>query len=126
MALEIDYKHQLKVGVLDKKAVIAHLRGVLNTYVNNPAYSRFYIGITSDLETRRASHATKKPMFRLMCPIYEESNPKADMAFHSLEAEAINALRAGIVNPSDPSKAMRCENGPGGSRPKSWLYVLLG
>ena len=126
MALELNYKHQMNVGVLDNKAVIAHLRGVLNTYVNNPAYSRFYIGITSDLETRRASHQLEKPQFKMMCPIYEESNPKADMAFHSLERDAINQLRKGIVNPSDPSKKMLCENGPSGSLPKNWLYVLIG
>jgi hypothetical protein len=126
MALELNYKHQMTVGVLNNNAVISHLRSVLNTYVNNPAYSRFYIGITSDLETRRASHARNKPHFKMMCPIYEESNPKSDMAFHSLERDAINALRKGLVNPSDPSKKMRCENVPGGSFPKNWLYVLIG
>ena len=126
MAIELSYKHKMTFNVLNNKAVISHLRGVLNTYVNNPAYSRFYIGITSDLETRQASHARNKPQFKIMYPIYEESNPKSDMAFHSLERDAINELRQGIVNPSDPSKKMNCENGPGGSLPKNWLYVLIG
>ena len=126
MALKLNYEHKMKVSVLNNSAVISHLRGILNTYVNNPAYSRYYIGITSDLETRRASHERKKPLFRLMCPIYEDSNPKADMAFHSLERDAINKLRSGIVNPSNPNHRMNCENGPGGSLPKNWLYILLG
>ncbi len=126
MALKLNYEHQMTVGVLDNSAVISHLRGILNTYVNNPAYSRFYIGITSNLEARRASHERKKPQFKMMCPIYEESNPKSDMAFHRLERDAINQLRSGMVNPSNPSNKMRCENGPGGSLPKNWLYVLIG
>lgn len=126
MALELNYKHQMTVGVLDNRAVISHLRGVLSTYVNNPIYSKFYIGITSDLKTRRASHEREKPQFKMMCPIYEESNPKSDMAFHGLERDAINQLRQGIVNPSDPSKNMRCDNVPGGSLPKNCLYVLIG
>lgn len=126
MALILNYDHQMQVSVLNNSAVIAHLRGVLNTYVNKPAYSKYYIGITSDLETRRAAHARKKPHFTLMCPIYEESNPKADMAFHRLERDAINQLRSGIINPSNPNHKMICDNGPGGSLPKNWLYVLLG
>jgi hypothetical protein len=126
MPLKLDFKHQFNRSVIRNDAVIDHLRGVLNTYVNKPDFSRYYIGITSNLEDRRYSHERKKPMFRLMCPIYEESNPKADMAFHELERDAINSLRDGIINPSDTSKSMICDNGPGGSLPKDWLYVLLG
>lgn len=126
MPLTLTYDHILNVSVLRNEAIISHLRDVLNTYVNKPNFSRFYIGITSDIETRRLDHERKKPNFRLMCPIYEESNPKSDMAFHSLERDAINALRSGMKNPTDASKSMSCENGPGGSLPKSWLYVLVG
>lgn len=126
MALELNIKHKMTVGVLDNNAVISHLRSVLNTYVNNPAYSKFYIGITSNLEDRLAEHKRTKPQFKLMCPIYEESNPKSDMAFHRLEKDAINQLRSGIVNPSNPGNKMLCENGPGGSLPKNVLYVLIG
>ncbi len=126
MALDLDYSHQMAVDVLEKQAIIGHLRGVLNTYVNNPAYSRFYIGITSNLQTRRAEHAREKPQFKKMCPIYEESSPRADMAFHALERDAINALRQGIFNPSNPNKKMVCENLPTGSLPKNCLYVLIG
>ena len=126
MPLKIVYDYELDVSVLNNEAVIAHLRSILNTFVNKPEYSRYYIGITSNLESRRTSHERKKPQFKLMCPIYGDSNPKADMAFHSLERDAINSLRSGIVNPSDPSRKMSCENGPGGSPPKNWLYVLIG
>lgn len=126
MALELNYRHQMNISVLDNKAIISHLRSVLNTYVNNPTYSIFYIGITNDLETRRISHQTKKPEFKIMYPIYEDSNPKADMAFDRLERDAINELRQGLINPSDPSKKMRCANGPTGSLPKNWLYLLIG
>lgn len=126
MPLKIVHDYELDVSVLNNEAVIAHLRGILNTFVNKLEYSRYYIGITSDLESRRLSHERNKPQFKLMCPIYGDPNPKSDMAFHSLERDAINNLRSGIANPSDPSRKMSCENGPGGSLPKNWLYVLIG
>lgn len=126
MPLTLTHKHEFQRSVLVNEAIIGHVRDVLNTYVNKPGFSRFYIGITSDLETRRIEHERKKPVFKLMCPIYGESNPKSDIAFHALERDVINALRGGISNPDDPSRSMVCDNGAGGSMPKSWLYVLIG
>lgn len=126
MPLELTYEHQLTYDAIEHSAVISHLRGVLNTYVNKPEFSLFYIGITSDLNTRRTTHQREKPEFKRMCAIYEESNPTANTAFHALERDTINALRGGIVNPSDAAKSMRCTNDARGSSPKNWLYILVG
>ncbi|KVT87490.1 hypothetical protein WL30_29640 [Burkholderia ubonensis] len=129
MALQLIKPHDkylLKVGVIHHGAVIGHLHQVLKTFAAKPEYSKFYIGITSDLNKRLSSHQAKKPFFKLMCPIYEEPHNLVGNAFDRLEREAITNFRAGIKHPETGELALKCDNGPDGALPKNWLYILVG
>lgn len=126
MALTLNRDYQLKTGVIDHRSVIAHLKDVLNSFASKPNFSKFYIGITSDLEVRRAEHERKKPGFRQMCLIYEEDAPVVASSFHNLEKEAISAYRQGIRHPDSKQVLLSCENGPAGSSAKNFFYILVG
>ena len=119
-------KYLLSRGVVDREAVLGHLRMVLNAFANKPENSRFYIGITNDLETRLQGHQARKPEFRVMVPIYEEQEILFESSFDRLERDAINTFRAGVVHPESRKVLLRCENGPGGATPKTTLYILVG
>lgn len=119
-------KYQLNRGVIDRRAVIDHLRQILKVYAMKPGFSKFYIGITSDPASRLSSHQKEKPHFKLMIPIYEEQRILLEGSFDLLEREAITACRAGISHPETGRVMMTCENGPGGARPKAMLYILVG
>lgn len=116
----------LKRTVDSRPIIISHLRSVLNSFAMKPGNSKFYIGITRDLQQRLAEHRQKKPDFKLMVPIYEEPAIVVDSAFDVLEHEAIQALRSGIVHPDTKKTLLACANGPGAARPKTLLYVLIG
>lgn len=118
-------KYLLKAGVISHDAVVGHLREVLNSFAAKPEYSKFYIGITSDLNARLASHRTNKPDFKWMCPIYQEAGNLVENAFDRLERKAIMKFNGGIKDQSG-QLLLQCSNGPGGALPKNLLYILVG
>ncbi|KVK90767.1 GIY-YIG nuclease family protein [Burkholderia cepacia] len=129
MALQLvspEDKYMLKTGVINHEDVIGHLRQVLNAFAAKPEYSKFYIGITSDLYTRLAKHRATKPDFKLMAPIYLEAHNLVGNAFDRLERKAIETFRTGIMHPQSGERLLACSNGPGGALPKNWLYILVG
>ena len=119
-------KYLLDRGTDSHDAIIGHLRLVLKAFANKPEYTKFYIGITNDLDVRLLDHQRRKPDFKLMVPIYEEQAILFESSFDRLEREAISALRTGIVHPETRELLLRCENGPGGAPPKTTLYILVG
>ncbi|AYZ65115.1 GIY-YIG nuclease family protein [Burkholderia multivorans] len=120
-------KYMLKVDVIRHSDVISHLHQVLKIFAKkNPEYSKFYIGITSDLNKRLSSHQANKPSFKLMCPIYREPHNLVGNAFDRLEREAIMNFRGGIKHSGTGEVALECDNDLDGARPKNWLYILVG
>jgi hypothetical protein len=121
-------KFKLKQGFVSNEVVLGHLEWVLKSFAAKPEYSRFYIGITNELERRLADHrgdATKKD-FRLMCPIVEEESPQAlGGAFDGLELAAIARFNPGVMN-IETNKLLKCMNGKQGVTPKCVLYILVG
>ena len=126
MPLNLTYEYELRAGVLEHSSVIAHMKSVLNIFAAKPQYSKFYIGITSDLEQRKMKHQREKPDYSLMCAIYKDEKIIVSNSFHNLEKEAINEMKNGIHHPDTNQLLLRCGNGPGGSLAKNWLYVLIG
>ncbi|KWI43332.1 hypothetical protein [Burkholderia stagnalis] len=118
-------KYMLKAGVISHDAVIGHLHQVLKSFAAKQEYSKFYIGITSNLNTRLASHRANKPDFKWMCPIYEEAGNLVENAFDRLERKAVMKFNAGIKDQSG-QLLLQCSNGPGGALPKNLLYILVG
>ena len=116
----------MKFSAVDRKMVVDHLRTVLNSFAMKPQYTKFYIGITGDLEGRLLRHQRHKPEFKLMVPIYEEPAHYLDDSFDLLERTAIAAFRAGIHNPTTKELLLKCDNGAEGAAPKSYLYILVG
>ncbi len=119
-------KYMLKAGVISHDAVIGHSHQVLKSFAAKPEYSKFYIGITSNLNTRLASHRANKPDFKWMCPIYEEAGNLVENAFDRLERKAIMKFNGGIKDPQNGQMLLQCSNGPGGALPKNLLYILVG
>jgi hypothetical protein len=119
-------KYMLKTGVVDREAVLGHLRMVLNAFANKTEYNKFYIGITNDVDVRLLDHQRRKPDFKLMVPIYEEQSVLVDNAFDRLERDAIRRFQDGIKHPDTHRVLLECKNGPGGAPPKNTLYVLVG
>jgi hypothetical protein len=113
-------------SAIDRNAVIGHLRGVLNTFAAKPQYSKFYIGITGDLEERLEGHRRKRPDFKLMIPVYSEPGHYFDDSFDTLERDAIAALDGGILHPQTGQVALACDNRASGISPRNWLYILVG
>ena len=119
-------RYMMKNDVIDRRAVIGHLRSVLKAFASKPEYTRFYIGITGDLEARLLKHRRYKPQFTMMVPIYEEQAILVENSFDGLEKDAIREFRDGIKHPVTNDVLLRCENGPGGAPPKASLYLLVG
>ncbi len=119
-------RFMLTRGVIDRRAVIGHLRTVLNSFANKEGYSKFYIGITGNLEDRLAGHRRSRPDFKLMIPIYEEPAQYFESSFDSLEGVAISTFKAGIQHPVSKQTLLRCDNDSGAAAPKSYLYILVG
>jgi predicted GIY-YIG superfamily endonuclease len=119
-------KYMLKHSAVDRRAVIDQVHSVLKVYAMKPEFSRFYIGITSNLETRLRDHQANKPEYKLMIPIYEEERMLLSDSFDQLERDAIARFRQGIRHPDTGQMLLSCWNGPGGARPKSVLYVMVG
>ena len=119
-------RYILHRGVVDRAAVVAHLRLVLVSFANKGGYTKFYIGITNDVDTRLRDHQRRKPEFQLMVPIYEEDANLVENSFDRLERDTIAAFRAGIVHPDTRQLLLRCANGPDAAPPKTTLYVLIG
>lgn len=113
-------------SAVDRRAVIDQVHSVLKVYAMKPEFSRFYIGITSDVDARLRDHQMKKPEFKLMIPIYEEEHMLLSDSFDQLERDAIAAFRQGIRHPDTGQLLLSCGNGPSGARPKSVLCVLVG
>lgn len=114
-------------GAIDRRQVIEHLRLVLTGFAHRGEYTKFYIGMTGNLDARLDGHRKKRPDFKLMIPIYAE--PKAYMeveSFDHLEKLAIDTFKAGIVNPDTKQLLMKCDNASGGAAPKNYLYILVG
>jgi hypothetical protein len=118
-------KYLLRAGVIHHGAVIGHLREVLNSFAAKPEYSKFYIGITNDLNRRLSQHQRTKPSFKWMCPIYEEEPNLVGNAFDRLEREAITQFSGGVKN-RQTGRVLKCDNGPAGALPKTYLYILVG
>jgi len=121
-------KFLLRQGFISTEAVLGHLELVLKSFAAKPEYSRFYIGITRDLDRRLAQHRNNVDMrhYRLMCPVVEEESPQSlESAFDGLEREAIARFSPGVVNTAT-KKVLMCGNSQAGSPPKSILYVLVG
>jgi hypothetical protein len=125
VTLQLTEEYKLPVGVIDHRAVIAHLRSVLNRFASKPEYSEFYIGIANNLEERLRQHKIKKPDYRLMCVIYEEQPNIVANSLHNLEREAIDTFRQGIIHPDTHQCLLRCGNEPRGSEAKIALYILV-
>ncbi|MEP6493254.1 MAG: GIY-YIG nuclease family protein [bacterium] len=119
-------KYTLKASVVDRAAVIGHLRLVLKAFAMKDEFSKFYIGISNDLETRILKHRVNKPDFKLMVPIYEDGGLFVEDSFDRLERDAITEFRNGIVHPQSLKMMLRCDNGHGGATPKTFLYILVG
>jgi hypothetical protein len=119
-------KFLLKQGFFSTEAVLGHLELVLKSFASKPEYSRFYIGVTMNLEQRMVQHRAKGDLYRLMCPIVEEESPKAlQSAFDGLEQAAIERFNPGVVNTAT-KKVLMCGNVKPGIAPKSILYILVG
>lgn len=124
MALKLTHYYRLQRDVVDHAAVIGHLHLVLNKFLRTGDCSRFYIGITGDLENRRRQHERERPEFTLMCSIYSEPGSIIADDFHALEARALSTFQRGVFNPAT-GKRLLCTNVAAGSRPKRWLYLLV-
>lgn len=125
LMLDRDVVHRGAMGVMHHSAVIGHLRQVL-TYFAVKGFSKFYIGITNDLNARLSQHQLNKPEFKLMCPIYGEEANLVENAFDRLEQEAIKQFIGGVAHPETGRLVLRCCNGQRGALPKTWLYILVG
>jgi len=123
MALQLNYDYQIPADVINHRAVISHLRDVLNAFAAKAQYNEFYIGITNDLERRKREHESKG--YKLMCMIYQEPINFVANSFHNLERDAIIAYRNGIKHPNTGQTLLRCANQPSGSLAKNWLYILV-
>ena len=119
-------QYMLSHSAVDRRAVIDQIRSVLKVYAMKPGFSRFYIGITSDVQRRLKEHRVSRPEFRIMIPIYEEEGMLLSDSFDQLERDAINTFRGGIKHPDTGRVMLTCDNGPGGLVPKSVLYLLVG
>jgi hypothetical protein len=113
-------------STVDRKAVIGHLRTVLNSFAAKDGYTKFYIGITGHLQDRLAGHQRSRPEFQLMIPIYEEPAHYLEDSFDSLERMAIRTFGEGIRHPETQQMLLRCDNGAEGAAPKTTLYILVG
>ena len=121
-------KFKIKQGFMSDEVVLGHLDLVLKSFAAKPEYSRFYIGITNDLDRRLTDHRAdpSKKDFRVMCPICEEESPDAlGSAFDGLELAAIRRFNPGVVNTAT-KKVLLCTNGKSGVKPKCILYILVG
>jgi hypothetical protein len=125
MALKLTYAFALKDSALSHERVLDHLNDILKKFLVQTDATKYYIGMTNDIETRRAQHEKKKPEFTLMCVIHGEDPAMAsDLKLDDLEALAINRFRSGITNPTT-GRRLTCANTVSGMAPKLWLYVLL-
>jgi len=125
MALKLTFAFALKDSALGHDRVLDHLRDILKKFLVQTDATKYYIGMTSDLEARRRQHEGSKPDFTLMCVIHgEDPQMSADLRLDDLEAMAIAKFRSGILNPTT-GRMLRCVNSVSGSAPKQWLYVLL-
>ena len=122
----VNNRFKLDRSAVDRRLVLGHLRSVLHSFANKPEYSRFYIGITGDLEERLAQHQRTRPEFKLMIPIYEEPGHYLNDSFDRLEREVIAAFRGGIRHPDSGQMLLHCDNGAAGAAPKCYLYILVG
>lgn len=118
-------KYLMPRHTVDRAAVIGHLRLVLSGFANKPEYTKFYIGITNDVNTRLQGHRSNRRDFKLMVPVYEEQPLLVENSFDKLEQDAITTFRQGILN-LQTKKVLRCDNGPDGAPPKITLYILVG
>lgn len=119
-------RFMLTRSVIEHRAVLGHLRTVLNSFAMKDGFTKFYIGITGNLEERLARHQRSRPEFKLMIPIYAEPAHYFENSFDSLERLAISAFSAGIKHPDTHALLLRCDNGAEGASPKSYLYILVG
>lgn len=125
MALKLTSAFALKDSALGHNQILDHLRDILTKFLVQTDATRYYIGMTSDIEARRRQHETSKPDFTLMCVIHgEDPHMAADLKIDDLEAQAISRFRSGIHNPAT-GRRLRCANSVSGTAPKQWLYVLL-
>lgn len=92
--------------------VVGHIRDVLKAYLRKPGYTKFYVGITQDVDRRLQRHQRTKPEYKLMIPVDECRPPRA---FGWPDARRAPRRRRGI--PWLPRRPARVPRGAAGLRP---------
>lgn len=131
-----------KRSVLTVPDAISHVRSVLHHFApkdkvagdtmirDKKTYTRFYIGITNDIDARFDQHCRSRKVFELMVPVLQEPwDHIVPGSFDEFERALISHFSGGIHHPNRPAPAkplMQCCNDRGGSKPKGYLYILLG
>jgi hypothetical protein len=113
------------------EAVIGHIRDVLKSFLMKPGYTKFYVGITQNVNRRLQQHQQSKPEYKLMIPVYDETGVQASDSFDQLEQLAIRTFGpkhgTEFSHPLAPAGRKlifdnRRENPP----PQNTLYLLVG
>ena len=133
MAIEIINprdKYMMKHTVLPD-AVMGHIRDVLKVFLMKPDFSKFYVGITQDLERRLKEHQKHKPEYRLMIPVYDEIGVHPPETFDRLEQLAIKTFGPAqgtvFTHPNAPAgRKLTFDNRRENAVPQNTLYLLLG
>lgn len=113
------------------EAVMSHLRTVLMKYLADPAYSKFYVGITQDVDRRLDEHRRTKPEYKLMIPICQDKAVRHAERFDQLEQLAIQTFGPGngtaFTHPNaPPGRKLLFDNRRENSQPQNILYLLVG
>ena len=112
-------------------AVMSHIRDVLKVYLMKPEFTKFYIGITQDVNRRLQQHQRAKLEYKLMIPVYDETGVHPMDSFDQLEQLAIMtfgpAYGTEFSHPNAPAgRKLIFDNRRENSPPQNTLYLLLG
>ena len=123
-------KHVMKHTVLPE-AVMGHIRDVLKAYLMKPEYTKFYVGITQDVNRRLQQHQRTKPEYKLMIPVYDETGVHPPDSFDQLEQLAIRTFGpthgTEFTHPlAPPGRKLIFDNRRENSPPQNTLYLLVG
>ncbi|HEY0779418.1 MAG TPA: hypothetical protein VGD56_15735 [Gemmatirosa sp.] len=114
-----------------RDAILERVRLVLRKYLGEPGYSKFYVGITHDVNRRLQEHQRTKPEYRWMIPIYEEVGVPHPDGFDQLEQLAIRTFGpkhgTAFTHPNaPPGRTLIFDNRRENSPPQTTFYVLIG
>ena len=112
-------------------AVMGHIRDVLKVYLMKPEFSKFYVGITRDVNRRLQEHQRTKPEYKLMIPVYDEMGVHPPDTFDRLEQLAIKTFGpehgTEFTHPlAPPGRKLVFDNRRENAPPQDTLYLLLG